>query len=58
MTADAQSPQFASDNNAGICPEALAALVEANRGHAPGYGDDDWTRAAANAIRITRRFLA
>ena len=51
MTADAQSPQFASDNNAGICPEALAALVEANRGHAPGYGDDDWTRAAANAIR-------
>jgi len=51
VTADAQSPQFASDNNAGICPEALAALVEANRGHAPGYGDDDWTRAAANAIR-------
>jgi len=24
VTADAQSPQFASDNNAGICPEALA----------------------------------
>ena len=51
MKLDAQSPQFASDNNAGICPEALAALVEANRGHAPGYGADDWTRAAHAAIR-------
>ncbi len=51
MTVDAQSPQFASDNNAGICPEALAALAAANVGHAPGYGDDDWTRAATDAIR-------
>jgi threonine aldolase len=51
VTADPQSPQFASDNNAGVCPEALAALVEANRGHAPGYGADDWTRAATEAIR-------
>jgi threonine aldolase len=45
------SPQFASDNNAGICPEAFAALAAANVGHAPGYGDDDWTRAACDAIR-------
>jgi len=44
-------PQFASDNNAGICPEAIAAIVAANRGHAPGYGADDWTRAAEDAIR-------
>jgi threonine aldolase len=51
VTADSQSPQFASDNNAGVCPEALAALVEANRGHAPGYGADDWTRTATEAIR-------
>ncbi len=27
--------QFASDNNAGICPEAWAAMAEANAGHAP-----------------------
>jgi len=47
---DAHSPQFASDNNAGICPEALAAIAEANRGHAPGYGADDWTHAAHDAI--------
>lgn len=42
---------FASDNNAGICPEAWAALEEANVGHAPGYGDDVWTARAADAIR-------
>lgn len=42
---------FASDNNSGICPEAWAALEEANAGHAPGYGDDAWTRKAANLIR-------
>ncbi|HMA32593.1 MAG TPA: low specificity L-threonine aldolase [Casimicrobiaceae bacterium] len=45
------APQFASDNNAGICPEAWRALEAANRGHASGYGADDWTRAASDAIR-------
>ena len=44
--------QFASDNNAGLCPEALAALTEANAaGHATGYGDDPWTERACAAIR-------
>jgi threonine aldolase len=47
----APEPQFASDNNAGICPEAWAALAAANTGHAPGYGGDDWTKAASDAIR-------
>jgi threonine aldolase len=42
---------FASDNYAGICPEAWAALTEANRGHARGYGDDPWTQKAADLIR-------
>lgn len=46
-------PQFGSDNYAGICPEAWRALEAANRGHAPGYGADDWTRAATDAIRVT-----
>ncbi len=41
-----QSPQFASDNWSGICPEAWAALAAANAGHAPSYGGDDWTAAA------------
>ncbi len=43
--------QLASDNYAGICPEAWAALAEANHGHAPGYGEDDWTARASDAIR-------
>ncbi|MDQ3814524.1 MAG: low specificity L-threonine aldolase, partial [Armatimonadota bacterium] len=43
--------QLASDNYAGICPEAWAALAEANHGHAPGYGDDAWTQRAADLIR-------
>jgi threonine aldolase len=44
--------QFASDNNAGLCPEALDALVRANaEGHVPGYGDDPWTENACARIR-------
>ncbi len=42
---------FASDNYAGICPEAWAALAEANRDHAVGYGDDVWTARAADLVR-------
>jgi threonine aldolase len=42
---------FASDNYAGICPEAWTALAEANQGHAPGYGDDEWTQKATDLIR-------
>lgn len=42
---------FASDNFAGICPEALAALIEANAGHSPSYGADAWTAEAARLMR-------
>jgi threonine aldolase len=43
---------FASDNYAGICPEALAALIEANNsGHEPAYGDDSWTQQVCDRIR-------
>ena len=48
---DAPRRHFASDNYAGICPEAWAALAEANVDHAPGYGDDPWTARAADLIR-------
>ncbi len=41
---------FRSDNNAGLTDEALAALVEANAGHAKGYGDDAWTARAVGAF--------
>lgn len=43
--------QFASDNYAGICPEAWAALAAANTGHASAYGHDHWTTEAADAFR-------
>jgi threonine aldolase len=43
--------QFASDNYAGICPEAWSALEAANAGHATAYGDDAWTERAADAFR-------
>jgi threonine aldolase len=42
---------FASDNNAGICPEAWEAMARANAGHATGYGDDPWTARAADLVR-------
>jgi threonine aldolase len=47
----ADPPQFASDNNAGICPEAWEALAAANGGHTPGYGADGWTAAATHAVQ-------
>ncbi len=49
MTEEPQ--QFASDNYAGICPEAWAAMEAANLGSARAYGEDAWTERAANAFR-------
>ena len=43
--------QFASDNYSGICPEAWAAMAEANRGHERAYGDDQWTARASDYFR-------
>ena len=43
--------QFASDNYAGICPEAWAAMESANADHARAYGDDRWTQRATDAMR-------
>ena len=43
--------QFASDNFSGICPEAWAALAEANTGHQANYGNDTWTQRAADLLR-------
>ncbi len=43
--------QFASDNYSGICPEAWEAMAQANSGHVPAYGDDEWTNKAADLLR-------
>ena len=42
---------FASDNNAGVHPEVLAALAAANTGHTVGYGDDLYTDRARAKFR-------
>ncbi|MCC7460963.1 MAG: low specificity L-threonine aldolase [Gammaproteobacteria bacterium] len=42
---------FASDNYAGVCPEALRWFLAANDGHQCGYGDDPWTTRVADALR-------
>jgi threonine aldolase len=42
---------FASDNTAGLCPEALAALSQANEGCCPSYGEDAYTARATDMIR-------
>lgn len=43
---------FASDNYAGICPEALHWLLQANAGgHQPAYGDDPWTQRVSDRLR-------
>lgn len=43
--------QFASDNTAGICPEAWTALEQANSDYAPSYGEDQWTAKVCERVR-------
>jgi threonine aldolase len=43
--------EFASDNTAAICPEAWAALAEANAGGAASYGEDEWTQRVVERVR-------
>jgi threonine aldolase len=50
-TAASRPRNFASDNNAPICPTALGAWEACNSGHAPAYGDDDATRSAIDSIQ-------
>src|SRR4030095_13521293 len=51
MGTDTARHQFASDNTAGICPEAWAALEQANANYAPSYGEDEWTAEVCERIR-------
>jgi len=53
MTASLPSPKthFASDNTAGVCPEAWEAMTRANRDYAASYGNDVWTERASNLLR-------
>jgi threonine aldolase len=42
---------FASDNNAGVHPEVLAAIARANEGHVRSYGHDPFTERAEAVFR-------
>ena len=42
---------FASDNYAGVHPELLAALADANGGHQVSYGEDLYTEKLADVVR-------
>ncbi|WP_339153936.1 threonine aldolase family protein [Actinomadura luteofluorescens] len=42
---------FASDNQASVHPEVLAALAEVNTGHQPAYGDDAVTGRLREVVR-------
>ena len=44
---------FASDNNSGVHPAVMEALMQVNRNHALGYGDDPWTEEAVRKIKET-----
>ncbi len=46
MTGAGANYAFASDNTAGVCPEALAAIESVNAGRVPSYGDDAHTAEA------------
>ena len=51
MAESSRKLQFASDNYAGICPEAWQALAEAREGNSVSYGEDPWTQQACDALR-------
>jgi len=42
---------LSSDNWAGIHPEILTAIAAANVGHAPSYGEDDYTKSVVRKLR-------
>lgn len=46
-----QMRSFASDNNSGVHPRVMEAVIKANDNHAVGYGDDPWTAAAVAKIK-------
>jgi len=41
---------FASDNNSGVHPEIMKAIIDANEGHTIAYGDDIYTERAKEKL--------
>lgn len=42
---------FGSDNNSGVHPRLMQAIIDANSNHAIAYGDDDFTAQAQKTVR-------
>lgn len=42
---------FGSDNNSGVHPQIMEALMKANDNHALAYGDDPWTAQAVKDLK-------
>jgi threonine aldolase len=42
---------FGSDNHAGVHPELLKSVVDANTGHAPSYGTDEYSERAIKQFK-------
>jgi len=42
---------FASDNNSGVHPLVMEAILKANDNHAVGYGSDPWTKTATEKLK-------
>ncbi|MBS4152937.1 low specificity L-threonine aldolase [Cobetia sp. MC34] len=42
---------LASDNTSGICPEAMAYMMQANRDDDLAYGNDRWTQQVTDSFR-------
>ena len=42
---------FGSDNNSGVHPQIMEALMKANDNHALAYGDDPWTEQAVKDLK-------
>ena len=51
MISPAEHQEFASDNTAPICPEAFAALGQANAESVSSYGEDKWTGRLRAQVR-------
>lgn len=47
---NARNLRFYSDNNATVCPELMAAIIEANAGPTKGYGEDRWSQQLDEAF--------
>ncbi|HEU5159551.1 MAG TPA: beta-eliminating lyase-related protein [Streptosporangiaceae bacterium] len=50
---DPEARSFASDNQAGVHPEALAAIAAAGGGHQVAYGDDAYTARLQQVFQAT-----